>query len=435
MRTALLSFQWFAFILTSSIAGPIAIGAMFGLSVEEIATFAQGTLIVLGIAGLCQLYFGHRLPISESPAGLWWGVFVMYAGMIGVVYQTNYESLQALSGGMLFSAALFVVIGLTGAYDVIERLFTPSVTFVYLSLISFQLVGQFLPGMFGITSDDPRIDGVVLFGSAVVFLFMVYAQASRIPFFQRYNVIVALLIGWVLFVVLGKADRPPSAEGTLLLLPSVFPFGRPTLDTGVLVTSFFLTLLLMANLITSVKVMRNVQRDVFVKEMPKDARLKQSSYWTGFSHALSGLFNGVAPVPITGSAGFVASTRNTDRLPFVLGNIGVLLVSFIPAFILSVASIPIAVLYTVTLVIFMKVYQMSFYELDREPDHGKKQAAVGFGILIGVGAMSIPGEAFSELPPSAMAFLGNGLIIGTVVAMVAEQLYAWRKRRKKEDRS
>nr|WP_139209318.1 purine/pyrimidine permease [Paenibacillus sp. OK003] len=39
----------------------------------------QSTLITLGIAGFYQGFIGHKFPIHEGPAGLWWSIFTIYA--------------------------------------------------------------------------------------------------------------------------------------------------------------------------------------------------------------------------------------------------------------------------------------------------------------------------------------------------------------------
>ena len=77
-------YRWFSmdgFYGCRLIVAPIAIAGLFGLNAEESAGFVQRTMFILGVSGFLQAVFGHRLPINEGPAGLWWGVFVLYGGL------------------------------------------------------------------------------------------------------------------------------------------------------------------------------------------------------------------------------------------------------------------------------------------------------------------------------------------------------------------
>ena len=86
MRQGIAGFQWMAFMVAGSIVAPIAIANLFGLSPEESAGFVQRTMFILGAAGLLQGLFGHRLPINEGPAGLWWA-FVLYGGLAPLCFR------------------------------------------------------------------------------------------------------------------------------------------------------------------------------------------------------------------------------------------------------------------------------------------------------------------------------------------------------------
>ena len=124
-------------MIAGSIAAPIAIADIYHLSPVETSAFVERTIFVLGIAGLLQGIIGHRLPINEGPAGLWWGVFTIYAGFVGTLYTSNIETLRELSGGMLLSGVFFFYFSAFGLIQKLAKLFTPSITlFIYFYLFS-----------------------------------------------------------------------------------------------------------------------------------------------------------------------------------------------------------------------------------------------------------------------------------------------------------
>ncbi|BAQ08874.1 purine permeases [Bacillus sp. OxB-1] len=411
--------QWAIFLIASSIAAPIAIAHIFGMDLTDTSLFIQRTILVLGIAGLLQVLIGHRLPINEGPAGLWWGIFVVYAGMVGVFYNTTTEALQALQSGMLYSGVLFILCAATGLVEKMKRLFTPAITFTYLLLLVLQLSGTFLKGMLGVETMEDRLDLVIVVGSLVVLFITFLTMGNKRPWISKYAVLLSILLGWGIFLLIGKAPSLVQGPKPVIQLPGVFVFGPPVWDGGVFVTALFITILLIANLLASVRVMEHTLKHSFSIQ-PSD-RVRQGSFISGISHLLAGLFSAIGPVPISGAAGFVGTTRMASRLPFLIGSILVILITFFPSIMSGFAALPAPVAYAVTFAIFTKMVSIAFEELDADPEKKRARKAVAFGLMVGVGMMFVPAASFSDLPAVLAATLSNGLIVGTIVAILIEQ--------------
>lgn len=419
--------QWAIFLIASSIAAPIAIAHIFGMDPNDTSLFVQRTMLVLGLAGLLQVLFGHRLPINEGPAGLWWGIFVVYAGMVGVFYPTSVDTLQALQSGMLYSGVLFILCAATGLVGKMKRLFTPAITFTYLMLLILQLSGTFLKGMLAIETGDDRLDLVTMGASLVVLLLTFVAMGNKRSWISKYAVLLSILIGWGIFLIIGKAPSLAIGSKPVLQLPSLFVFGPPVWDGGVFVTALFITLLLIANLLASVRVMEQLYKHSFDLHPPD--RVRQGAFISGINHLLAGLFSAIGPVPISGAAGFVGTTRMTTRTPFIVGSALVVLITFFPRIMSGFAALPAPVAYAVTFAIFTKMVSMAFEELDTEPEKARARKAIAFGLMTGVGIMFVPTESFSDLPAILAATLSNGLIIGTIIAICIEQVMIQRSKR------
>ncbi|MDF9766555.1 xanthine/uracil permease [Bacillus velezensis] len=110
MKLILGGLQWTAFMIAAAIVVPVAIAQSFHLNHADSAALIQSTFFVLGVAAVIQCLQGHRLPINESPAGLWWGVYTIYGGLTGTVFATFGETLRALQGALLLSAGLFLFV-------------------------------------------------------------------------------------------------------------------------------------------------------------------------------------------------------------------------------------------------------------------------------------------------------------------------------------
>lgn len=416
--------QWMFFLIASSIAAPIAIAHVFGMNPLDASLFMQRTIFVLGIACLLQAFFGHRMPINEGPAGLWWGIYVVYAGMVGVFYAVPEEALQSLQSGMLYSGVLFIVLAATGIITKMKALFTPAVTFTYLLLLILQLSGTFITGMLGIDEAGNKIDPVIALGSFIVLLITFIAMGNKRPSISKYAILLSIVAGWGIFLLLGKAPAAAKVSDQFIQLPQLFVYGRPVWDSGMFVTSLFITLLLVANMLASVRVMEYLLVHSFHIQPPD--RLRQGAYASGAIHFIAGAFSAIGSVPISGSAGFVGTTRMPSIKPFIIGSGLLVFITLFPAVMAVFAALPAPVAYAVTFAIFTRMVSMAFNELDADPEKDRARQAVAFGLMVGVGVMFVPADSLSELPAVIASTLSNGLITGTVLAIIIEQYMIYR---------
>jgi xanthine/uracil permease len=425
MRNLLGGVQWAVFLLASSIAAPIAIANIFGMDSGDTALFVQRTIFVLGVACLVQALFGHRMPINEGPAGLWWGIFIVYAGLIGVIYPSMEASLQALQSGLLYSGLLFVIFAYTGVVRKMKALFTPTITFVYLLLLVLQLSESIIGGLLGIAAEGEPVDLVVLLGGIVVVSLTFFLMGHKTAWVNRYSVLLAIATGWLIFGLLGKTAKIVFAPNVIIAFPEMLVFGPLTWDSGMFVTAFFLTVLLLANMMASMRVMEMALKNLFSIE--SENRVKQASVASGVNHILAGLFSAIGPVPISGAAGFVGATKNPSLKPFIMSGVLVVAISLFPNLMAILAALPAPVAYAVIFAIFTKMVEMAFDELAEESDRQQAYKVSAFGLMIGVGFMFLPPESVAELPAVAAATFSNGLIIGTLAAIAVEQYLVWRK--------
>lgn len=420
--------QWAVFLLASSIAAPIAIANVFGMDTTDTALFVQRTVFVLGIAVLLQAFIGHKMPINEGPAGLWWGIYIAYAGLIGSLYATAEDSLQALQSGMFYSGVLFIIFAYTGLVGKMRRLFTPTITFVYLLLLVLQISESIMSGLFGIVSPGDPVDLIVFAAGVAVVVATFYFMDNKIPWINRYSVLFAIATGWVLFLVIGKTEAIPFNTDTFISLPEMLVFGPIIWDSGMFVTSLFLTLLLIANMMASMRVMEYLLKNEFGIHQPD--RVKQGSVASGLNHIIAGLFSSIGPVPISGAAGFVAATRTPSLKPFIVGGFLVVVISLFPNIMAVLAALPAPVAYAVIFAVFTKMVEMAFRELEEEADRVQAYKVSAFGLMIGVGIMFVPQESMTELPSVLASTLSNGLITGTIIAIIIEQGLIWRKKKR-----
>ncbi|KUP06774.1 purine permease [Bacillus coahuilensis p1.1.43] len=415
MKYLILGIQWLVFMLASALVAPIAIADLFGLDTLERAAFVQRTMFVLGGAGLLQVLFGHKFPINEGPAGLWWGVFVIYGGFIGSIYSSSSEVLQLLQGGMIISGFIFLLLSFLGLINKLKNLFTPTVTFVYLFLLILQLSGPFLNGMLGIKGENGTVDLVIVSCSIIIVGFTFYLVHHKVGLIKRYSVLIGMSVGWLLFYFVDKTEKVATSK-SLIEFPDIFVWGLPKYDSGIIVTSLFITLLLITNMVASIRIMEDT-----IKGENDSKRYTRGGFVSGINQLLGGLFSAVGSVPISGAAGFVAATRIVSKIPFLIGAILIIIFSCIPFIMNFLASLPPAVGYSVTFVIFTQMLTMAFTEWSKEENRTLAYRVAGPALLAGMGVMFVSPQATSGLPIAVSAMINNGLIIGTFIAIGVEQ--------------
>ncbi|RSD26048.1 purine/pyrimidine permease [Mesobacillus subterraneus] len=433
MKNFLSAIQWMAFIIAGSIVAPIAIADLFNLSEMETAGLVQRTMFVLGISGLLQATIGHRLPINEGPAGLWWGVFTIYAGLSSALFSSNLETLQALEGAMIISGLVFFLLSFFKLINKLAKLFTPVVSGIYLLLLIIQLSGSFLNGMMGIGGGQNKVNLPVALFSITLVGITFYLTRHRKKWVSQYGILISLAAGWVLFSIFGLGKTFHPYQGPAFALPEVFAFGMPTFDSGLMVTSIFITFLLITNMLASIRVTGQVLKDMDSES--GELRYRASGFTAGINQFLGGIFSAIGSVPISGAAGFIATTGITRLMPFIISSIMIIAASMLPHVMSFFASLPAPVGYSVTFVIFANMMGIAFSEFDREQDRGRTRMVIGISLLAGVGVMFVPGAAFSNVSPALVSILNNGLILGTLIAVITDQYTLAKKRKMAEFKS
>lgn len=415
MRLAFSSAQWMVFIMTSVIVAPLSVGNAFGMSQPEIAELLQRTFFVMALASFLQGSFGHKLPILNGPAGLWWGVFLMYAGFASSTGNPE-VFLRSLELGLLISGVLFLLVSGFRKMNVVEKMFTPMVTGTYLILLVAQLGGPFMKGIFGVGYSSKGVDLVVALCAVATMVLAIVLSRSKNRFLSSYSVLISLTFGWLLFAIVGIAQPITSEVGAWFALPEIFAFGVPTFNIGVVLTSIFTAFILMANMVASMNVVAGVtgKKD--------DLNYNRSGFVMGINQALTGLFAAVGGVPMATAAGFISTTKIAERLPFLIGSVAMLVISLFPPVMSFFASIPMPVGYAVIFLSISSLIGMGFSNYRQELGDERSMFIISISLMIGFGTMFVPQEAWAGFPSAVTSILNNGLVVGVLLCIILEQI-------------
>ncbi len=415
MKLVFSSIQWAIFILANSVVAPISVGAVFHLNPGEIASLLQRCLFVLGAGSLIQVLFGHKLPIPEGPAGLWWGVFLIFGNFAISMNLDPHLILRNIEMGLLISGFLFIIMGLFKAIDKIKQIFTPIVTGTYLFLLVAQLSASFIKGIMGVGYLSNNVDAKVAIPAIVTLIVTATLSMSRKPIIRSFSILYGIVFGWILFWILNITKPVLNADIVFFSIPEIFAFGMPKIDGGIILTSIITALLLLSNLIASVEVVKKVS------ESKEEPNYNKASFFMGINQILASIFSSIGFVPVSSAAGFVTTTKIKDKLPFIGGALLILIISFFPPVTLFFASLPVPVGYATIFLAFSNLIVMALKEYSTVLDDSSRLSIIGCSLMIGIGSMFIPIEALRTVPKFLTSVLNNGLILGVITCIILEQ--------------
>ncbi|MFJ8247176.1 purine/pyrimidine permease [Peribacillus asahii] len=417
---SLSTFQWLVFLLANSIALPIVIGGIFHLSIEEISSLMQRTFFVVGISSFIQGWLGHRYSIADGPAGSWVSVFVILADVAIQQGQNTKETLQILEGGLIVAGSLLFILGMTGLVHRLLFLFTPLVTGSFLLILALQLSGVFLEGMMGLQGESPRPDYGIAAISFGVFLLVIILSSKGKGWMKSYAVLIGILLGWLLSTLFGKSSNTFAESTSLIKLPEMFAWGVPKLNAGIAITSILFTFILVSNTIAAVTAVKQV---VPKSEENEKQTINRGSWVGGISHFISALFSTIGVVPLPVSAGFIRLTKQKRIKPFLIASLALAGVAFIPAIVHFLALLPGPIASAALLASFVQMIGIAFQSILKEELDQRRLTILGITLIISIGLMFLPTGIFQDLPSILQYICSNGLLVGTIIVILLEQLW------------
>lgn len=417
-----LALQHVIFFVASAVVMPVVVGYALGLSQAEVAYTLQRTFFLCGVISILQAALGHRYPIIDGPAGLWSGLLILMAGTVGSLGKSAEILRTDLETGMIIGGAVIAALVMLGLMTKLMKLFTPLINGVLILLMVLQISPSIVKGMTGITADQTVID----WKSCLVFFFtmflILFLNMFAGGFIKSIATFIGVLAGWILAYVMGVTTEADLMENGILSLPKIFAWGKPTFDVGIVVTCIIAAFVLLSMTFASISGMSEV-----VGEAADDKRMNKTIGIHGFATILCGIFPTVAFMPYVSSTGIVKMTGVAARRPFYLASFLMIVMGMIAPFGAFFSTIPNAVGYAALIMIYALIMGQGFNEFRKVNFTNRENFIVGISMLIGMGVMFLPAEAFGRLPQVAGYILSNGLIDGMAIAFLLEHVILRKK--------
>jgi len=414
--------QWLFFIFTNIVVIPITVGAAFGLSSEKVVSLLQLSFILTGIACILQAVLGHHRAIMEGQSGLWWGVILTLVTTASAQGMPLDELGGSLAIGVIISGVLTIIIGVAGLGPHIAKLFNPGVMGVFMFLFATQLCGIFLKGMLGIpfgnaareASINMPVAGLGIATAILVILISIKAPTSV----RKYGLLIGIIVGWIVYTLIFGSGGGESKGGGLSF--DLFPFGKPTWNTGIIITTVLAGLLNSANTFGALK-----GTDEMYHQLTTNKQYRSSFSLTGLITVVAGVFGLVPYSPYVSSIGFLNQTGDLKRTPFILGGFMFLIMGIIPPVGHFFSLLPLSIGSAALFVSYLQIFNssMRFYEQVSFNTLNVYRAAIP--VFTGIIIMTMPANYFATIPDFIRPLVSSGLLVGIILALVLENLFPW----------
>jgi xanthine/uracil permease len=412
------SVQWLFFIFVNTVVVPISIASVFELSPDSLKMMLSSSLIFTGLACIFQGWLGHRFPIMEGHSGLLWGVILN----LGLSASSMKMSLTTIGGGIatgvILACIVTIILVIISGPALLKSIFSPMVMTVYLFLLTFQLIFIFFKGMFPLTNDGTINIPMSLFSLAIVILVSVLKLKGK-KMLSNYSILIGLIVGWIFYDIL-FVDKVAMITQSNHLTFTLFPLGKPNLELGIIVVTFFAGMMNLTNTVASISTSENL----FKQETPTK-QFRNSIFITSIFSIIGSGFGLVPFTPFSSSIGFLQSTRIFQREPFFIGGALLTLMGLVPMFGSFLATMPISVGNAVLFVAYLQLFGTAYSSLEGEIFNSNTIFRLAVPVLVGISLMNMPHAQFSNLPILIQPFITNGLIMGVLISIIFERIVNW----------
>ncbi|WP_190323830.1 solute carrier family 23 protein [Leuconostoc carnosum] len=382
---------------------PIYVAAAAGLSLNLSTNLVNTIFIVSGLVTLTQVTRLARLPIIQGPSAAF-DALMINAGRAG--------QLASASGSILASALIIFLLSVTGLINKLVRLLTPAITgtlifLVGVSLSSFTL-SEFLGGYPGDKHfSSPTTLVLSISTSAIVILLSIFGKG----FWKRFSLLIALVVGDVLSVAMGRVDYSVLAAKSWFGLPHLLPYGALNFNWTMFLTFFVAYLVAVVEAVGVYEAASDV-----MKEDISPRRIQNGLIGESAGSILSSLFGGFPTTAFAQNVGILKLTGNVSRIPVVIAGVLFVILGFVPKIGAFLAITPSPVIGGIFLPAATTLIMTGFNILKKTPSTNANNMIIGLSIVL---AIALPNYA-TGWHGAVGQLLSNTILIGAISAITLQ---------------
>ena len=399
-----------------AIVVPVIVGGALGFTASQLAYLIAIDLLTCGLATLLQAwknkYFGIGLPVVLGTS------FVAVTPMISI--GGNY-GISAIYGAII-AAGLFIIL-FSNIFGKLLKLFPPVVTGTVVIIIGLSLVPAGIKNMAGGagSKDFGSAENLILsFGVLAVILII---NRYFTGFIRAVSVLIGIIIGTVASAFMGTMDFSTVRDASWFHIPSPFYFGTPTFEIAPILTMLLVgTVILVESTGAFLALSKITGRELDEKDIVRGYRAE------GIAFTLGGIFNAFPYSTFAQNVGLVQLSGVKKKTITVAAGFILIALGLIPKIAALATLIPTAVLGGATVVMFGMVVSSGIKMLaEVDFSNNSNLLVIACSVSLGLGATVVP-ELFASLPEFLRIIVGDGIITGSLAAILLNLVLTPRKK-------
>ena len=423
-KMSTLALQHVLVMYAGAIAVPLIIGGALKLPKADIAFLISADLFCCGLVTMLQSLglgkVGIRLPMMMG---------VTFTAIAPIITAGSNPELgmRAVFGGVIV-AGIFTLL-VAGQMGKMVRWFPPVVTGTVVLVIGLSLMRVGINWAAGGNPTIPSPTGPVpnpnygvplhLAISGIVLLTILFVVATCKGFLANLAVLIGIGVGFFIALAMGKVHFDGLANASWVQVITPFHFGLPAFDLMTAVTLCVVMVVIMVEgvgqfLALSEVVGRPLQKDDIARGLRAD----------GVGSIVGGIFNTFTYTSYAQNIGLVQVTGVRSRWVTAAAGVLLIVLGCLPKLAFLAASIPQYALGGAALVMFGMVAATGVRILGSVDFVENKKNAYVVAISVAMGMIPMVADRFfSQLPELLARFCQNGILLGTLTAVLLNVLF------------
>ena len=406
LKNTALGIQHVLAMYAGAVIVPLIVGGALGLTSEQLTYLVAIDILMCGVATILQVvsnrFFGIGLPVVLGCTFTAVGPMIAIGGDYGV---------SAIYGAIIVSGVIVILI--SGFFGKLVKFFPPVVTGSVVTIIGITLIPVAINNMGGGqgAADFGSISNILLAFGTLLFIVLLYRFSSG--FIKAISILIGIIGGTIAAAFMGKVDLTPVRESDFFHMIQPFYFGTPTFEISPIIT---MTLVAIVSLVESTGVYFALG-DMLGKKIEKED-LTKGYRAEGIAVVLGGIFNSFPYTTFSQNVGLMQMSGVKKKTVIYITGAMLIVLGFIPKIAALTTIIPDSVLGGAMIAMFGMIVAQGIKMLGKVvSDTEDNSMIIACSIGIGLGVTVVP-ELFDSLPTSMRILTSNGIVAGSVTAIV-----------------
>lgn len=420
-KTTALGVQHLLAMYAGAVVVPLIIGGALGFSSSELTYLVSIDILMCGVATLLQIissrYAGIGLPVVLGCTFTAVGPIIAIGSEFGI---------SAVYGSIIASGLIVMLI--SGLFGKLVKFFPPIVTGSIVTIIGITLIPVAINNLGGGQGADDygSLSNIALGFGTLFFIILIYRFSTG--FVRSISILLGLAAGTIVAMFIGKVDFTAVHESSYFHVVEPFHFGLPTFEWSAVLT---MTLVAIVSLVESTGTYFALgdicEKDLTEKDLEKGYRAE------GLASVLGGIFNAFPYTTFSQNVGLMQMSGIRSRKIIMLTGVMLITLGFLPKVAALATIVPKSVLGGAMVAMFgMVVFQgiKILSTVITESQENSMIIACSTGIGLGV---TVAPELFAQLPSGLQILTSNGIMAGSMTAILLNIVFNMLPKKKKKD--